>query len=186
MAYNKRYNLAFRRQREGRTNYKSRLSLLKSNMPRLVVRRTNRHFIVQAATYGEKGDLVLLTVTSRDLKKFGWTAGTLNLPSAYLTGLLAGKKLAKKGINNAIADVGLQTVTHKGNIYACLKGIVDSGISMPVNEEYFPDASRIEGKHIQQYTMKSPKGTQFSKTKEASSSMPSLFSKTKTAIQGMN
>ena len=39
--------LPYRRKREGRTNYKKRLALLKSGQPRLVIRRSNRYLQFQ-------------------------------------------------------------------------------------------------------------------------------------------
>jgi len=37
------------------------------------------------------GDKILATAQSIDLKEHGWSAGTGNLPAAYLTGFLAGR-----------------------------------------------------------------------------------------------
>ena len=43
MAKGKRYSVKFRRRREGKTNYKKRLAFVKSDLPRLVVRRSNKY-----------------------------------------------------------------------------------------------------------------------------------------------
>ena len=86
------YAVKFRRRRQGLTNYKKRLALVKSKLPRFVVRITNRYIITQIVTYQENGDKVHLTVNSKSLKSFGWKGSCKNLPSAYLTGYLIGKK----------------------------------------------------------------------------------------------
>ena len=36
-----------RRRREGKTDYKARLAMLKSEKPRLVIRKSNRYLVVQ-------------------------------------------------------------------------------------------------------------------------------------------
>lgn len=182
MAYSKRYNLPYRRQREGKTNYKSRLALLKSSTPRLVVRRTNKYILAQVITYSPDGDKILVGASSQDLKKLGWSAATNNLPAAYLTGFLIGKKILHANIPGVIADFGLQKVAHQGNLYSCLKGVVDAGVSIPVREEFFPEESRISGEHIKSYASSSASKNQFSKTKTAAQSLPALFSKTKQQI----
>jgi large subunit ribosomal protein L18 len=183
MATTTRYALAYRRQREGKTNYKKRLALLKSKKPRLVIRRTNKHFIMQVFEYSPDGDKVSVGAHSQELKKYGWQAATGNMPSAYLTGLLVGKKIMAAKIPEVIADFGLQKVTHKGNLYAALKGVMDAGVTIPLREEFFPDMKRIEGAHIQEYAAKAgAKSHHFAKTKSAAASMPAEFAKTKQKI----
>lgn len=61
----------FRRKREGRTDYKKRLKMLVSSIPRLVVRRTNKSIIVQVVEYSENGDKVIITANGSELKKHG-------------------------------------------------------------------------------------------------------------------
>ena len=181
MAQSKRYNLAYRRQREGRTNYKSRLALLKSGIPRLIIRKTNKYFIIQVATYDTKGDLVSVNAHSAELSHYGWNAGKGNLPAGYLTGYLAGMRIKAASIPTVIADFGLQNVAHKGTLFAVLKGVVDAGVDIPVNAEFFPDEARIKGEHIKSYAAKA-EGTQFSKTKKDAASITSLFTQAKQAI----
>jgi large subunit ribosomal protein L18 len=36
-------------------------------------------------------------------------------------------------------------------VAACVKGIADSGVDIPMSEESFPDADRISGQHIADY-----------------------------------
>ena len=138
----------FRRKREGRTNYKKRLALLKSGKLRLVVRNSLKNVWIQIVEYHDDGDKVLMTVHSRELKKYGWTGYLKNLPAAYLTGLLCGLKAKKQGLNGLVLDAGLKRLV-KGNItYGALKGVVDSGLDIAHGEGIFPSDERIQGKHI--------------------------------------
>jgi large subunit ribosomal protein L18 len=50
MATGSRYFVPFRRRREGKTDYYQRTRLVVSDVPRMVVRKTNRHIIVQLVT----------------------------------------------------------------------------------------------------------------------------------------
>ena len=89
-----------RRRREGKTNYRKRLSLLKSESPRLVVRKTNKYIILQIVESEKAQDKVIFTVSTKELLKHGWPEekkGSLkSLGAAYLAGLLIGKKSKEK------------------------------------------------------------------------------------------
>jgi len=108
----------YRRKAEGKTDYRRRLKLLISGIPRLVIRRTNKNMIVQVVEYSDDGDHVLLTANSSELKKLGWKHATANLPAAYLTGMLAAKKAKEKKVKKAIVDLGLQPKSCS-RLYAC-------------------------------------------------------------------
>jgi len=41
----------------------------------------------------------------------------------------------------------LQNAFKEGKLFACVKGMLDSGLNIPVNEEAFPKDDRIKGKH---------------------------------------
>ncbi len=138
----------FRRKREGKTNYKKRLSLLKSKKLRLIIRKTNKQILLQIAEYSSNGDKVLCGVNSTVLKKLGWKYSCKNLPACYLAGLLLGKKALAKKINEAILDVGLQTPVKGSKIYAGLKGVIDAGLKVMASEDIFPSQERLSGKHI--------------------------------------
>ena len=56
MATGPRYLVAFRRRREGRTDYYQRTKLVVADAPRMVVRRSNRHIIVQLVIAEMDGD----------------------------------------------------------------------------------------------------------------------------------
>ena len=88
--------LDFRRRREALTDYKRRLALVKSGMDRVVVRKTNKRIIGQIIRFNEKGDVVLSSADSNELRKaYGWPSRR-NKSTAYLTGLLLAKKAKVK------------------------------------------------------------------------------------------
>lgn len=141
----------YRRKREGRTNYRKRLKLLVSGTTRMSVRKTNKHIIVQFIQYSDKGDHVIVTATSENLKKSGWNHATGNLPASYLTGLMAGKLALKKNVKDAIVDLGLQIPSSGSRLYAAVKGAIDAGVKIPCSQEAFPSEDRLTGKHISDY-----------------------------------
>jgi len=140
-----------RRRRRGLTDYRKRLKLVKSGLPRLVVRKTNRYVIVQVVRSKMGGDETLVTVTSKRLADYGWRAGFKNTPAAYLTGLLAGLLAKKRGVERAIADIGLHRAVKGAKVFAAVKGFVDAGVQVPVGEEILPGEDRIMGRHISEY-----------------------------------
>ncbi|MEM2237016.1 MAG: 50S ribosomal protein L18 [Candidatus Caldarchaeum sp.] len=153
-----------RRRREGRTDYRKRLKLVKSGLERLVVRRTNRRLIVQLVKSKLGGDETLLTVTSDVLVHYGWRASFKSTPAAYLTGLLLGKKALENGFKKAILDIGVQRSVKGSRLYAVVKGVLDAGMEVPASEEMLPDEERLVGKHITSYylsTVQTPGVTQF-------------------------
>ena len=156
--------LPHRRRRELRTDYKTRLKLLRSRAPRLVVRKYLNNIQCQIIDYKPAGDVVLAAATARELKGFGWTTNTGNIPAAYLTGLLCGLR-AKKTIKSAILDLGLQTSVKGARVYSALKGAIDAGLEIPHSEEILPDVGRISGKHVADYAalLKKEKPTQYKK-----------------------
>jgi len=129
-----------RRRKEGKTDYKARFGFLKSGMPRVVVRRTNRYVIAQIISSDVAQDKVIAEVNSKELLSKGWPkelAGSLkSLPACYLAGYLLGKK--SKDIQKGILDIGLQRSISKNRIYSFLKGLVDSGFEIAHDEKVFP------------------------------------------------
>lgn len=146
---NKNRIFRFNRRIRGKTNYPLRLRLLKSNMPRVVVRRSNKNTLVQIVEYVEVGDKIISSAKSVDLKKFGMTLNTGNLASAYLTGYLAGKRAQKAGLKSeCIVDLGLQLSLYGNRLYAAVKGVVDSGVNVRVSDVVFPSEERLTGNHL--------------------------------------
>jgi large subunit ribosomal protein L18 len=140
-----------RRRREARTNYHQRLRLLKSGKARLVARKSNRHIRAQLILTGPQGDETIASATSEDLAEYGWEAPTGNLPAAYLTGLLAGRRAVEAGLEQAVLDIGLNTATPGNKVFAVQEGVIDAGIEVPHNDEVFAEWERTRGEHIAEY-----------------------------------
>lgn len=142
------YRVPFRRRREGKTDYRRRLRLLLSRIPRVVVRTSNRIIRMQLITTEPQGDITLLSVTSADLAQDGYEGSHSNCSAAYLTGLLFGKRARERGYYSGILDIGRQTPIHGSNVYAALKGAIDNGMSIPHDPAVFPSDDRISGLHV--------------------------------------
>jgi large subunit ribosomal protein L18 len=152
MATGPRYRVPFRRRKEGKTNYRSRRALVLSRVPRLVVRLTLKHAIIQVIEAESIGDKVVVSAHSRELAKtYGWLSNCGNIPSAYLTGLLCGFKAMDNGVETAFLDIGLHIPSKGTRIFAALKGFVDAGVAVPHSEDILPDEGRISGAHIAEY-----------------------------------
>lgn len=143
----KTFEVKFKRRRQGRTDYSKRLALVKSRKIKITVRKTNTQIIAQAIKYNPKGDETTAQATSKELDKFGFY-GTNNTPSAYLTGLLLGKRMKEK---EAVLDIGRKTPSHGGVLFACLKGLLDAGINIPHGKEALPSEERINGTILEKY-----------------------------------
>ena len=151
MADGPRYAVPYRRRREGKTDYKLRRALVRSGRPRAIVRLTNKHVIVQISEATATGDVVRASASSMQLAKLGWKGGLGNLPAAYLTGALAARRAVAKGVKEAILDIGLKGPTKGSKIFAALKGLSDSGLTVPHSDEPLPKMDRIAGGHIASY-----------------------------------
>ncbi|MEM2122043.1 MAG: 50S ribosomal protein L18 [Candidatus Bathyarchaeia archaeon] len=152
MAKGSRYNLPYRRRREGKTYYGRRMRLILSGKPRFVVRSSNKYTIVQVVEAGIRGDNVLASAHSRELtSKYGWRGGCGNISAAYLTGFLAGVRALKLGVSEAMLDIGLRSATRGAKVFAALKGGLDAGLDIPHRDEVLPSLERIRGEHIANY-----------------------------------
>jgi len=151
MAKNAKFRVPFRRRREGKTDFRQRLGLLLSGKPRLVARKSLNNVIAQLMAYDEQGDVVLVSAHSRELVKMGYKGHCGNLPAAYLTGLLLGKKAVKEGVEEAILDKGLHRATKGAAIFAVLKGALDAGMDIPHGDEIIADEERLNGTHVKNY-----------------------------------
>ena len=145
MAEGPRYHVPYRRRREGKTDYRKRLALLKSDKTRAVVRRSLSGTIVQMVDYTVEGDKVLVQASYKDLKKMGWKNSLKDTSASYLTGLLAGKKALKSDINEAVLDIGLLEPVRGSRVFATLKGLLDAGVNIPHGDGMFPPEDRISG-----------------------------------------
>ncbi|HWQ67179.1 MAG TPA: 50S ribosomal protein L18 [Methanospirillum sp.] len=151
MATGPRYFVAFRRRREGRTDYHARHKLVVSDRPRMVVRRTNKHVICQIITAHMDGDRTHVSANSSELRKFGYEGSMSNTPAAYLTGMLLAVRALKSGKESAILDIGLHRASPGARVFAALKGAAEAGLDIPHNEEILPSDERCRGEHIAAY-----------------------------------
>ena len=151
MATGSRYFVPFRRRREGKTDYYQRTRLVVADVPRMVVRKTNRHIIVQLVTAEMDGDRTLVAAKSAELEKYGYKGSTSSTPAAYLTGMLFAVKAKKAQHESAILDIGLNRATPGARVFAALKGAVEAGLEIPHGEEILPSDERAKGAHIAAY-----------------------------------
>jgi|SRR5579875_177585 len=151
MSTGPRYRVAFRRRREGRTDYRARLKLLKSDRPRAVVRLSHTRIRISLTAYDPVGDRVLAAASSDELGQIEFPSKSLaSTPAAYLTGYLAGLRAQSAGATAAVLDAGLRRPTPGGRLLAALKGLLDAGLEVPHRDEGFPSADRLNGKHLPQ------------------------------------
>jgi len=102
-AYFKRFQVKFKRRREGKTDYRARKRLVaqdknKYNSPkyRFVVRITNKDVITQISYARIEGDFVLAAAYAHELPRYGMPTGLTNYASVYATGLLLARRLLTK------------------------------------------------------------------------------------------
>jgi large subunit ribosomal protein L18 len=146
-----RYRVQFRRKREGKTDYRRRLKLLRSGMPRLVARVSSEHVHAQVSKASPVGDITLASAHSKQLAKYGWKGGTCNLPSAYLVGLLCGHRAVRANVTECILDIGIHKPVRGSRVFAVLKGAADAGVRISHGEGVLPGEERISGTHIARY-----------------------------------
>jgi large subunit ribosomal protein L18 len=149
MSEGPRYRVPFRRRREGRTDYRSRLALLRGARPRAVVRFTNRRVLVAVTEFNPGGDRVVAAADSRELTGIGFpVSGLSSTPAAYLTGYLAGLRAVHGGATVAVLDTGLRHPSTGGRLFGALKGLIDAGVEIPHGEKGFPATDRLNGSHL--------------------------------------
>jgi len=102
-AYFIRFQVKYRRRREGKTDYQARRRLIlqdknKYNTPkyRLVVRFTNRDVVCQMVRAKIEGDHVYVAAYGHELKKYGIPIGHSNYAAAYAVGLLLARRALTK------------------------------------------------------------------------------------------
>ncbi|KAL6221440.1 PREDICTED: 60S ribosomal protein L5 [Fragaria vesca subsp. vesca] len=101
-AYFKRFQVKYKRRREGKTDYRARIRLInqdknKYNTPkyRFVVRFTNKDIVAQIVSASIAGDLVLASAYAHELPHYGLDFGLTNYAAAYCTGLLLARRVLK-------------------------------------------------------------------------------------------
>jgi len=102
-AYFKRFQVKFKRRREGKTDYYARKRLVvqeknKYNTPkyRMIVRFSNKDICCQIAYAKLCGDIVVTAAYAHELPRYGVKVGLTNYAAAYCTGLLLARRHLKK------------------------------------------------------------------------------------------
>lgn len=102
-SYYSRFQVKYRRRREGKTDYRNRLKLCtqdknKYNTPkyRLVVRFTNKNIIAQLAYPTLAGDVTVAAAYASELPEYGLPVGLTNYASCYCVGLLIARRVLAK------------------------------------------------------------------------------------------
>jgi len=102
-SYFKRFQVKFKRRREGKTDYYARKRLVvqdknKYNTPkyRMIVRFTNRDIICQIAYARIEGDVIVCAAYGHELPRYGIKVGLTNYAASYCTGLLMARRLLRK------------------------------------------------------------------------------------------
>jgi len=140
-AFFKRFQVQRRRRRQGKTDYKARVKMVRQDRNkfntrkyRLIVRFTNRRVICQVAYASIIGDHVVAQANSSELVNFGIPAGLKNYAAAYATGLLVARRmLTKFGMHEAIKgkeeiDGEEYHVEEEDNDQRPIKVILDVGL----------------------------------------------------------
>lgn len=140
------YSVILRRLREEKTNYKKRKLMLMSRADFITVQISNENTLVQIHKPQFTGDKVVASAHSRFLISKGWKGSRKNVPAAYLTGYMAGKKALASGTSSAILYSGTRRYTQR--MAAALKGVIDAGLEIPASEETLPADERINGEHL--------------------------------------
>lgn len=168
MKAGKKYTLPYKRKRQHKTDYQKRLGLIKSGKARVIVRHMLNNISVQITKYNPTGDQTIVSAHSRELLKYQWKLHRGNLPTAYLTGLLAGAKAKKQHITEAVLDLGLAGAIKGSAYFAAVKGLIDAGVHVPHSPDVLPTEDRLLGKNIVTYAQQTVAAgnTQFSTYKK--------------------
>jgi len=100
--YFKRYQVKYRRRREGKTDYRARRKMVAQDKNkynarkfRLVVRFTNKDIIAQIIYSEIVGDKVMRCAYAHELPRYGLEVGLTNYAAAYCVGLLLARRHLK-------------------------------------------------------------------------------------------
>ncbi|KAL5012694.1 hypothetical protein ScPMuIL_011245 [Solemya velum] len=142
-AYFKRFQVKFRRRREGKTDYYARKRLIvqeknKYNTPkyRMIVRISNKDICCQIAYARIEGDYIVCAAYSHELPRYGVMVGLTNYAAAYCTGLLLARRLLKQfdlddkyhGVEEVTGDLfEVEDLEEGPNAFKCY---LDVGLAM--------------------------------------------------------
>ncbi|CAI0544341.1 unnamed protein product [Linum tenue] len=132
-AYFKRFQVKYKRRRDGKTDYRARIRLInqdknKYNTPkyRFVVRFTNKDVVAQIISSTIAGDNVMAAAYSHELPRYGLEVGLTNYAAAYCTGLLLARRVLK------MLEMDQE---YEGNVE-------DGGLDIPHSEKRFAGFSK--------------------------------------------
>jgi len=141
-SYFKRFQVKFKRRRQGKTDYAARRQLIwqdkdKYGTPkyRLVVRITNKRIVCQIFYARIQGDICVGSASSHELPRFGVKVGLTNYSAAYCTGLLLARRILKTmkldgiyaGLEEATGEVyNVEQVKGKSHSFRCF---LDTGLA---------------------------------------------------------
>merc|ERR1712167_347556 len=134
-AYFKRFQVKYKRRREGKTDYYARKRLVTQDKNkfatpkyRFVVRFTNKDIICQVVSSKIKGDICHAAAYAHELPKYGLPVGLTNYSAAYCVGLLCARRLLTK---YGLADKfeGTEEVTAEFEDCFVLNGEDEEGVS---------------------------------------------------------
>jgi large subunit ribosomal protein L18 len=146
------YVHTLKRIRTHKTNYRKREALLISKLDFVTIKISNQNVIAQVLKPEIQGDIVRVSTHSRELRRYGWKGSLNSLPACFLVGLVLGRKALEKGVEKAVLYIGNKPFTSR--IAACMKGIVQAGINIPISSESYPTEHRLNGQHIAEYARK--------------------------------
>merc|ERR1711871_1597751 len=172
-AYFKRFQVKWRRRREGKTDYYARKRLINQEKNkyftpkfRLVVRFTNKDIIAQIVSAKIIGDEVLTCAYAHALTKLG-LADKYQATDEVSGDVYIVDELDDEGAPHpfkAVLDVGLKRTTTGSRCFGVMKGAADGGLLIPHNEKRFPGYDRaskeydpevhkshIMGEHVGEY-----------------------------------
>merc|ERR1712061_255827 len=157
-AYFKRFQVKFRRRREGKTDYYARKRLVvqdknKYNTPkyRMIVRSSNKDITCQIAYARLEGDRIVAAAYCTGLLLARRVLKQLNLDEAYQgNDSIDGEKYMVEdnddgpGAFRACLDVGLARTTTGAKVFGAMKGAADGGLDIPHSEKRFPGYDKEE------------------------------------------
>jgi len=158
--------MIFRRKMENRTNYRKRRKMILSRKPAMYVKISNKNIYAQVLVPAVVGDRTVVQANSKELQKAGWAYGRKNFPSAYLVGLLMGRRALKAGLNEVLFYSGTNVFRAKTRLTGVIRGAVEAGLKVRCDDEIFPEDDAVNGERIVKYaaSLKAEgyKGRQFS------------------------
>merc|ERR1712216_601588 len=156
-AYFKRYQVKYKRRRDGKTDYRQRLKLTRQDKNkysspkyRLVVRFTNKDIVCQIMYATITGDKCICAAYAHELPKSGLKVARRALKKLGLDEIYEGctepdgedfhveEVEGEKRPFRCLLDVGLRATNRGGRVWGALKGACDGGLDIPHNEKRYP------------------------------------------------